>query len=92
MAEFDHSVLALDVDTHKVVSAGNGRAPPYEPRLEPCSESIWPLAVCGSRPATGRPRASANCTCDRAGALLREVYARLLSPGIPGFGHGPGNG
>ena len=35
MAEFGHSVLALDVDTSKVASAGNGRVPLYEPRLEP---------------------------------------------------------
>jgi len=34
MAEFGHSVLALDVDISKVVSAGNGRAPLYEPGLE----------------------------------------------------------
>ncbi|MGO9082817.1 MAG: UDP-glucose dehydrogenase family protein [Streptosporangiaceae bacterium] len=35
LAEFGHSVLALDVDTSKVASAGNGRAPLYEPGLEP---------------------------------------------------------
>jgi UDPglucose 6-dehydrogenase len=34
MAEFGHSVLALDVDTSKVASAGGGRAPLYEPGLQ----------------------------------------------------------
>ena len=60
MAEFGHSVLALDVDTSKVGSAGNGRAPLYEPGLEPLLRKH--LAVYSSRPTTGRPRASASCT------------------------------
>jgi hypothetical protein len=45
MAEFGHGVLALDVDTSKVASAGNGRHRFMSPGWNLCCVSILPPAI-----------------------------------------------
>ena len=75
MAEFGHSVLALDVDTSKVASAGNGRAPLYEPRLEPLLRKHL---------AAGRLRFTADY---RAAARFGKLHFLCVGTPLSANGH-----